>query len=462
MSIRDRRNAVLKSSIGLKSIQDSVGSLGKGIRKSISVAGEIVKQTRKSNVFKNRLISKDAEIFRKRRENIRRRDREDELEAGGVKGAAKAQGNVVSRSVKGLLGRVLNFFGIILLGWLLTTLPNILKSIRSLILRIQRVISVLTGYLDGVRNFLVGMGQSIQSVFDTLPKFDFNQGKQDADKASEDIQGALLKSNEDFYQTVNNFGNPAGLGLDPNDPEGAIDLEEEGKDKKGDEAPPPEGASTDVKDSELKPEDRPAALTDVGGPDKEPTVVVQNNVEGIEGDSDIKAVKSEEAQSEGETIEKRKFQEEQKEDDDDIEQSIVDGINKRLDELVGGKAKKETTNAKSVDENQLLEEGKQTLAKAGSGIKVPNPFKIARQLLNPFRDKSKDADTITPNKKDKKNLKNNKNRNKNTVMIIEKPVDTSIPQVNSGGGGDSTINLSDNKNSETQLQKKMSTLVLNR
>ena len=85
MSIKARRNAVLKSSIGLKSIQDSVGSLDKGIRKSISVASEIVKQTRKSNVFKNRLISKDAEIFRKRRENVRRRDREDELEAGGLK-----------------------------------------------------------------------------------------------------------------------------------------------------------------------------------------------------------------------------------------------------------------------------------------------------------------------------------------------------------------------------------------
>ena len=53
MSIKDRRNAVLKSSIGLKSIQDSVSSVGKGIRKSISVAADIVKQTRKSNVFKS-------------------------------------------------------------------------------------------------------------------------------------------------------------------------------------------------------------------------------------------------------------------------------------------------------------------------------------------------------------------------------------------------------------------------
>ena len=110
MSIKDRRNAVLKSSIGLNSIRDSVTSLSRGIRKSISTATEIVTQTRKSNVFKQTLIGKDNEFFRKRRENVRRRDREDELEASGVKGAAKAQGNVVSRSVKGVLGRVLNFF----------------------------------------------------------------------------------------------------------------------------------------------------------------------------------------------------------------------------------------------------------------------------------------------------------------------------------------------------------------
>ena len=48
MSIKDRRNAVLKSSISLNSIRDSVTSFGKGISQSISKANEIVKQTRKT------------------------------------------------------------------------------------------------------------------------------------------------------------------------------------------------------------------------------------------------------------------------------------------------------------------------------------------------------------------------------------------------------------------------------
>ena len=347
----------------------------------------------------------------------------------------------------------------------MNTLPNILKSIQSLIKRIQRVVNVLTGYIDGVRDFLVGMGQSIQSIFDTLPKFDFNQGKQDADKASEEMEGGLRVANEEFYQTVQRFGQPSALGLDPNDPEGLIKLEEEGKDKKGDETPPPEGTDSKVSDAELKPEDRPAKVVDVGGSEKkEPPTVIENMVEGtIEADPDVKDINSGEARDKGETINNRNIQEEQKEDDENVEKSIVDGINARLDELVGGKAKKESANAKSVDENQLLEEGKQTLAKAGSGIKVPNPFKIARELLNPFRNKNKDADTITPNTKNRSSLKRNRKRNRNTVMIVEKAVDTSIPQVNSGGGGNSKINLNMNdKNSESQIQKKMSSLALNK
>ena len=243
MSIKDRRNAVLKSSISLNSIRDSVTSFGKGISQSISKANEIVKQTRKSNVFKRTLIGKDNEFFRKRRENIRRKDREDEIEASGVRGAAKAQGNVVSRSVKGLLGRVLNFFGIILLGWLLTTLPRILKSIGALIRRIQGLIGILTGFVDGIKNFLIGIGQGIADVFASLPKFDFNQGKNEAEKASKDAEGGLNLVNRDMFRAVRDFNQAESLGLDPSNPEAAIefDIDQLEKEVQADKQPPKDG-----------------------------------------------------------------------------------------------------------------------------------------------------------------------------------------------------------------------------
>ena len=469
MSIKDRRNAVLKSSISLNSIRDSVTSFGKGISQSISKANEIVKQTRKSNVFKRTLIGKDNEYFRKRRENIRRKDREDELEASGVKGAAKAQGNVVSKSVKGLLGRVLNFFGIILLGWLLNTLPGILKSIGNLIKKIQKLIGILTNFVDGVKDFLVGMGQGIAQIFASLPKFDFNQGKQEADKASKSLEGGLNLAREDFRQSARDFGNPAGLGLDPRDPEGLIELDpDKGDKKKGDEAPPTDGADAppqnvdvDQKEKEMKG----ANLVNVGGKDEDAEqgkLLDKKLKDAQDNDEAVKGLKSKVAQDKGETINDKKFEEEDKKEEEQNQKFIIDGLIARLDELVGGKAKKETAKGKTVDEGEMLEKGKETISKSVSGFKDLNPFKIARNLLNPFKKKNKDADSITPNTKNRSALKRNKRRNGNTIMIVEKAVQQ--PQGVSVGSGSNqtTLNINSNKTNDEQIMKKMSTLALNK
>ena len=113
--IKRRRDAVLKSNISINSIRDSVGKFTKGLIASRQTSSEIIKSTDKNNKFKRTLIGNDNTYFTKRRENARRRQREDELEASTVQGTTKRQGNVVSRSTKGFLGRILDFFGIVLI-----------------------------------------------------------------------------------------------------------------------------------------------------------------------------------------------------------------------------------------------------------------------------------------------------------------------------------------------------------
>ena len=146
---------------------------------------------------------------------------------------------------------IFDFFGVVLLGWFVNTLPNILKGLQKLIRMIQNVITVLTGYIEGVKDFLVGMGQDIQDAFQSLPKIDLNQMKTDADKATDEIFGGLTVLRKDLISSVNFLNRPQNLGLNPNDPEGLIDLEpEEGKEnqenKSGDTAPdqtPPTGGT---------------------------------------------------------------------------------------------------------------------------------------------------------------------------------------------------------------------------
>ena len=461
MSIKARRDSVLKSSLSLNSIRDSVTNFGKGIGQSISTANEIIKSQRKGNVFKRSLIGKDNEYFRKRQENVRRKDREDELESSSVKGVAKKQGNVISRSTKGFLGRILDFFGVVLLGWFVNTLPNILKGLQKLIRMISNVISVLTGYIEGVKDFLVGMGQDIQNVFQSLPKIDLNQLKSDADKSSEQVTGGLLKIRKELNSAVYDLNQPQNLGLDPNDPEGLIDLEpEEGKDnqknKSGDTAPD----QTPTGDTEnIQPVSAGLNLSKQEDQSDDIDKVVSRE---LNTDKFFNKLKSDEAQSQGETIGMKKFEEQEEKDEGQDQKIIVDGINESLDSLVGGKAKREAQKPDDNDE-QLVNKGKEQIKQVADKAKDLNPLKIAADFLNPFKRKNKNnAENVVPNTKNRSSLKRNRKRNQSTVVIVEKAVETPKNQVAStGGGGSGTMGLNNmNTNSEKDIVKKYSSLAL--
>lgn len=461
MSIKARRDSVLKSSLSLNSIRDSVTNFGKGINQSISTTNEIIKNTRKNNVFKRSLIGVDNEYFKKRQENVRRKDREDELESSSVKGVAKKQGNVVSRSTKGFLGRILDFFGIVLLGWFINTLPNILKSIQKLIKMISNVTSILTGYIDGVKEFLVGMGQDITNAFQSLPKIDLNQQKTESDKASEQVTNGLTLIRRDLFNTVKDLNKPANLGLNPNDPEGLIDLEpKEGKDnqenKSGDDAP--DSTPTTDDNEKIKVVDSNLDLSQNEDQSQNIDEVVSNE---LKSDRFFNKLKSDEAQSQGETIGMKKFEEQEEKDEGQDEKLIVKGLNERLDELVGGKAKREAQKPDTKNEEQLLEKGKEQIKNVAEKAKGQNPLKIAADLLNPFKRGNKNnAENVVPNTKNRSLLKRNRNRNRNTVVIVEKAVETPSNQVASGGNNGVTSLNNKNTNAEKDIVKKYSSLAL--
>ena len=84
--IKARRNSLLKSSISINSIRSSVTNFTKGLFSSRETASEIVTKTRESNVFKQRLISRDNILFRKRRERTKRMKRSSSISANRKSG----------------------------------------------------------------------------------------------------------------------------------------------------------------------------------------------------------------------------------------------------------------------------------------------------------------------------------------------------------------------------------------
>lgn len=196
-----KQNSLLRSSININSIRDSVSTFSESIKRSGVIARDIVKTTRERNIRNRKLIGKENEYFRRRRENIRRRDREDELEAKNITGASNRKENIITKSTKGLLGRILDFFGLILLGWFVDKLPGILKGITGLIKRIQGAVKFLTDFIDGTKLFLTGIGETLQTAVDSLPKFDFLNFKNEADKSLKKTDDVLKKINLDFFRS---------------------------------------------------------------------------------------------------------------------------------------------------------------------------------------------------------------------------------------------------------------------
>jgi len=158
MSQEQLKNSLLKSSLSIERIRKSVSNFTKGMRGAQKTASKIVEQTSEDNKFKNRLISKENSFFRKRREAVRRRQREDEIEASTVGGVLKRQGTVIGKSTKGFLGRILDFFGIVLIGWMVTRLPGIIKSAQDLMQKMSGISSIMGGFINILTQVVVGIG----------------------------------------------------------------------------------------------------------------------------------------------------------------------------------------------------------------------------------------------------------------------------------------------------------------
>ena len=205
MSLKARRDALLKSSISINSIRDTVQKFNKGLERAKKNAAEIVKNTKESNLFKKSLISKDNNFFRIRRENIRRKEREDEIEAASLQGPAKQKGSILAKSTRGFLGRLLDFVGILLIGWAITNLPKIIAALSGVIKLIRRVTSILGAFVNTIKNIVVGIGQVVSDALSKIPTFDFQKNKQGIEENINRAAGGLAKLDQQLVQTSNDY-----------------------------------------------------------------------------------------------------------------------------------------------------------------------------------------------------------------------------------------------------------------
>ena len=210
------KNSLLSSSINIKNISRSVNSFANAFTKSQRIASDIQKQTKDANDFKSTLIRSDDSYFRKRQENIKRKDREDEIESSTVGGAIRRSGSVASKSTRGFLGRLLDFMGVMFVGWILTTLPNLNKSILGFIKRASLLVGALSGLVDNTVDSLFRLGGDLGNSDDAIRQIDFTEDERLMKEELDSTENSFRKLTNDVFRTMETFNDPRAMGIPVN------------------------------------------------------------------------------------------------------------------------------------------------------------------------------------------------------------------------------------------------------
>lgn len=458
MSIQSRRNSLFKSSISIKSIGDSIQKFSEGLRSARKNADETIKTSRQKNIFKRKLIRNDNIFFRKRQENIKRKDREDELEASSTQGVPKTQGSILAKSTRGFLGRMLDFIGILLIGWAIQNLPKIISGINGLIKRISSVTGILSLFVDGIKFVLGGIGTLLQNAISSLLRFDFLTQKKEVESGLESASTGLAQARDELNTAASEFQQPENYGL-PNPPGFDLDNQQEAQSKndakgdlsKGDglEAQEPSNLNELKKQIDDKLEE---------GQEQEEDEVVQgdaDDVEGVQSDLESFLTESEGGGGEGGSSSSPSGGADVADPTDELKKKQREALSypkNRRNRRNRSRSSSFLGTPDSVDNisQSVTPESSTTLASVGSYDPDFEGGQDGSRKVNL-------SSLVTPSKKEV-NIQTDR-KPKNRVMIIEKPVQTA----SSGGGGMSGGGSSSSipeVNDEKLLMKMQSTSTL--
>ena len=436
MSISSRRNSLRKSSISINSIRNTFTSFSKGITNAKQSSDDILKQTRDTNLFKSKLIRKDGEFFARRRENVRRKEREDELESSSITGVAKKQGNIVTRSTRGFLGRIIDFLGVVLVGWALVNLPAILKKFEGLFKLIQRVVGILSGFIEGISDFLVAIGKPIVNLIDALRKIDFTRQRKQIQESTESVNSSLTALDRDFRESVNDFITDENISSANQLADEIENSEVEGQENQQvDDSPTQVESKENDKQENITVETQtPDIEPRAEGGDVEPNkpyMVGEKGKELFVPDQSGTIIPNDELVAQNTEVEE--------EEDDESELEGVKGVFSDSEKLISN-----------------LDPGNVSPAP----ISEPPPSTFETSDLTPVTEKNK-ADLITTSKskdmdmsvvpvKRKEFKMMGRKKKKSVIMIVEKPVGQAQPVVTGGGQKSSSKNIV-NKSSNNML-----------
>ena len=160
------------SSLNLSKVNKAVTGITETVRKSKLLIDDISEKVGKTNERIKTKISDSAKLFQRRQQAVRRKVREDLIEASGIGGAMRRVNKIVSTSTRGFLGRILDFVGTILVGWAIVNIPKIVKLAENLFKRLEKFFKIITGFTDSLVEYFTKFTSGLSEIGSNLSQID--------------------------------------------------------------------------------------------------------------------------------------------------------------------------------------------------------------------------------------------------------------------------------------------------
>ena len=192
-----------KTNINFNSSITTIQKSFSGSRKKVENLTEILSA---KIARKKQGITLNYIMARRRDESAKRREREDLLEASSSGNSSISRnsfsGRVVPKSAessgKGFLGRIMEFTGTLLTGWLFTNLPVFLEGSQKLISNIANLTDVSKRFVDTTKNLFTEFGSLLNGFALNLITLDFTDSKGRLSSSFRDISISFNTMKDQF------------------------------------------------------------------------------------------------------------------------------------------------------------------------------------------------------------------------------------------------------------------------
>lgn len=203
----------IQSPLGVKTIKDNVRALGLSVtrvKRSAFTSSKILMnrtKVKRSSIFEGR------RLFERKKQAIRIKDQENIIEASKLTVPIQRGAAAIARSTQGFLGRILEFTGTLLTGWLLYNLPTLIAMAKELMGRITRMVDLLKGFVGNLGNIMGGFGNLLSASFQNIMSFDFTDSSKRVDTAMKGLQNSFKDMGSQIDEGLQLLTTPLTKGL---------------------------------------------------------------------------------------------------------------------------------------------------------------------------------------------------------------------------------------------------------